>query len=165
MIVSCCYFLGLVSEYALHVLIFFVIWAGVVEPRCSIFWLVNIQLIVWYPFRFIKGDFNRYVAQIRNFHVSGGENELLNSSHILLWVRFLSNLYCVFVPMSFWALIYMYFLIRCLINYLERWRDNFILFFYFVIFWWNIHWLLAILLIYDDKYWKKWMCLENVFSG
>ncbi|CAN4123154.1 unnamed protein product [Withania somnifera] len=32
---------------------------------------------------FIEGDFNTYVAQIRNFHVWGGEPELLMASHVL----------------------------------------------------------------------------------
>jgi hypothetical protein len=36
-----------------------------------------------FSFRFVEGDFDTYVSQIRKPHVWGGEPELLMASHVL----------------------------------------------------------------------------------
>lgn len=38
---------------------------------------------LFFPFRFVEGDFDTYVSQIRKPHVWGGEPELLMASHVL----------------------------------------------------------------------------------
>lgn len=43
----------------------------------------KLMLCIHTLFRFIEGDFDSYVSQIRKTHVWGGEPELLMASHVL----------------------------------------------------------------------------------
>lgn len=48
-----------------------------------LFDMFNSLLITWVCTRFIEGDFDTYVSQMRKPHVWGGEPELLMLSHVL----------------------------------------------------------------------------------
>lgn len=59
------------------------LWSGSSELLCVITVSSNSNNCLQTTFRFIEGDFDTYVSQIRRPQVWGGEPELLMASHVL----------------------------------------------------------------------------------